>query len=297
MSKFEANGCPLCGNPWGYPLYPRVREFPDGEVKVRDCIGCDIAFLNPVMTDEAYKEFYDQDQQRNFLAPFVDENYRDKINAQTKRRIDLIRECVPDTYEKPLRLLDVGTGCSNFVSEALRNLPIIKNSRGLEPSILRAEESRRMGQDTICGDIFCNEVSKYRPSLVTLFQVLEHIKRPKEFLNRVNDVMSKNGLLIIEVPNHDDFLVRCVAYKSFYYQNAHCYYYTPQSLKTLVERCGFRVVKEQKVQRYSFDNHLHWRLRGKPGKVWCKWFNSLYSWALKSLRLHDTIFFICEKLN
>jgi len=285
--------CPICKSDvthsFGRRGHMYVREYQDlgtfPSPLVEQCIQCDLVYLNPVMTDEEYKRFYDNDQQKKFVTSIAGETgvkYQAKISRDDKRRAKLVNKYVHPN----LKLLDVGTGYSNFVG-------LIDGAIGVDISEARVRSAQERGLDVR----LCN-ISDWKEEVdtVTLFHVLEHIPEPAPFLHHIYDVLGHNGRLIVEVPNLNDALVGLEKYKSFYFQNAHCSYFTPKSLTKLLNNERFLVEKEIRLQRYSFDNHLYWLLRGKPGKFKSLSFmNAAYSAFLKTIRKHDTIFLVCNK--
>jgi SAM-dependent methyltransferase len=283
--KLQNRSCPICGEKLnkylnGYPIF--VREFSCGPT-VRKCTQCGFVFLNPVMTEESYLEFYNNDDQKAFAQNIANDNYDLKVSINDLRRVGLMHKYIDYIGE----VLDVGTGRSNFVS-------LMKNATGIDISEKRISKAMEAGLPVYCCDIF--DWNK-KVSTVTLFHVLEHILEPHKFLAKINKILYSSGTLVIEVPNVNDILIKLKSYEKFYYQNAHCSYFSPDTIKRLVEDCGFIVEKEISIQRYSLDNHLHWLFKNKPGKVKFKLFNCIYSWFLKFICKHDTIFLICKKEN
>ncbi len=283
--ELQERYCPICEQVspddihQGCPTL--VREFEYGP-RVKRCSNCNLVFLNPVMTQESYKEFYSNDEQKDFVQSIVKDDYKEKVSKNDMRRAELITKHINHRG----KILDIGTGRSNFVG-------LMGEAVGIDISEKRIAEARERGQPVMLCDIY-----EWQDTVdtVTLFHVLEHILDPNPFLKRIHDVMSHHGHLVIEVPNLNDALVGLKAYEKFYYQNAHCSYFTPSTLSKLLNQNGFVVKKELRLQRYSLDNHMNWLLKGKPGKInSAKMFNSIYSWAIKKLNTHDTIFLICKK--
>lgn len=271
--------CPLCDNNNYCYEYSVVREFIYGPKVVR-CSNCSLVYLNPVMSEKAYKEFYDNDLQRTFAQKITKDNYQSKISRDDINRYNLLKKY------RERKLLDIGTGFSSFVG-------FMDNAVGIDISKVRVDNATQRGLDVKLCSIF-NWQDKVE--VATLFHVLEHIVDPNVFLKRIHSILEDDGVLIIEVPNLDDILVKLNNYKRFYYQNAHCSYFTPNTIKKLLKNNGFRVNKLIKLQRYSLNNHMHWLLKDKPGKFKeRRLINHMYSGILKILNVYDTIFLICEK--
>jgi len=280
--KLRHRGCPLCDNKYNSTGVRYTREFPDHGPKVATCVRCSAVFLNPVMTDEEYGRFYNNDGQKKFVQKMISNNYQYKPSEADRRRADLISKNI----RAGARVLDVGTGYSNFVG-------LIDNATGIDISEPRVESAKQKGLDVRLCDI--NDWNE-PVDVVTLFHVLEHIPEPKEFVSKIYNILNEDGILVVEVPNHDDALVRLKGYCDFYYQNAHCTYFTPSTLRLLLEKFKFDMIYGERVQRYSLDNHLHWLIKGKPGAFkHIGILNPIYSWVIKTIGMHDTVFLVCKK--
>lgn len=290
--ELVSRDCPVCLSSIHVTLsdngtYRRVREFKDNidsPIAVK-CVKCGMVYLNPLMSDEEYEVFYNNDEQKKFVSTMTKESemsYQKKISKDDEARAKLVLEFVGSSDS----ILDVGIGFSNFVG-------LMRNAVGIDISKPRVADANARGLDVkLCSIEDWNK----REDVVTMFHVLEHIPEPYAFLKEAHRVLNKGGKLVIEVPSHGDILTNLGAYKDFYFQNAHCSYFSLKTLKRLVESSGFNVVNTEMLQRYSVDSHLHWLINGKPGKIKVPpVINKIYSYVLKKIKLSDTIFLVCEK--
>ena len=100
-----------------------------------------------------------------------------------------------------------------------------------------------------------------------MFHVLEHIKFPIKFLKDLKKVMKNDSILFIEVPNREDALIKLYnlqAFKDFYYQSAHLWYFNRKSLKFALDKAGLKS-KIEYIQRYDLSNHIKWLRDKEPG--------------------------------
>jgi len=80
--------------------------------------------------------------------------------------------------------------------------------------------------------------------------------------------LSKNGRLVVEVPNSEDALLTLYdsdSFQRFTYWSQHLYLFNAETLRRLAEQAGLRIVSILQYQRYPLSNHLHWLSKGKPG--------------------------------
>lgn len=87
---------------------------------------------------------------------------------------------------------------------------------------------------------------------VLLFDVLEHLKEPEQILRECKTLLAARGRLIVSVPNVANVTVRLMLLTGrFEYQGrgildwSHLRFFTRRSIKKLLAREGFRVVKRQ----------------------------------------------------
>ena len=91
-----------------------------------------------------------------------------------------------------------------------------------------------------------------RFSRVLLLDVLEHLKRPETILDECHDVLQKDGLLIVSVPNIANITVRvALAFGRFNYtergifDRTHYRFFTRKTIRSLMESHGYRIVEEK----------------------------------------------------
>jgi len=173
--------CPVCG---GDGTLDVVSRSDVGiELRVYSCNDCDTSYHNPRMSQNSMTEYYKSGA------------YRDRpdrlINEETAtRRIELAINLIDATARaKPSRCLDVG--CSRgYLSRALRN---------------------KYGADVVGYDIYHdphavievigskdNIVGKF--DLITCIHTLEHFYDPMGELTWMASLLTKDGMLMIEIP-------------------------------------------------------------------------------------------------
>jgi len=197
-------------------------------------------------------------------------------------------------------LLDFGTGMGEFLDVIEDE---VGKSIGCEINDQQADFVRNQLGIPVFEDLedVVSAIGADSVDILTMFHVLEHLVHPLKYLEDFHHVLDEDGVLIIEVPNHDDWLLAASdAYAQFYYQDAHSYYFDPDTLKDLVEMAGYRV-DIVPVQRYGFKNALHWIRTGEPelekpsrhdpdGSV----VSRIYEKAVVSSMRSDTLFAICR---
>ena len=109
---------------------------------------------------------------------------------------------------------------------------------------------------------------KDKYDVITMFHVLEHVPYQVKILKELKSKLSKNGKIIIEVPNAQDFLLwfdDLKDFKKFTFWSEHLVLHTENSLRKILKTSGFKRIKIEYYQRYNFNNHLGWFIKKKPG--------------------------------
>lgn len=205
------------------------------------CIKCKFVYTNPLIIENNH---------RGYMNP--DEYYTSADNVDPKElfnyTMDLIEKYIP---EKGV-LLDVGCGKGEFLSLAKERRWKVY---GIEPSEKFADHAAKKYNMDIKSGIknFGFQDSSF--DVVTLNMVLEHLDDPKGALSDIKTVLRTNGILFIEVPNMDSWMLKLATLYfrlnkkewspllSPLHHPFHCYGYNKASLRRLLEDAGFIIKK------------------------------------------------------
>jgi SAM-dependent methyltransferase len=103
--------------------------------------------------------------------------------------------------------------------------------------------------------------------IVIHYYVLEHIRRPVEFVKESMELVKNDAKMIFEVPCATDPLIELYGISSFdkfYWSAAHHWYFNRESLAGVLKKTGFSFELFPE-QRYDLSNHLTWMIEGVPG--------------------------------
>ena len=107
------------------------------------------------------------------------------------------------------------------------------------------------------------ELKKF--DVIVMFQVLEYISNPVTFLKNIRKLLKKNGKLLIKIPNAGDLSLKLnKKYNDWFWQRAHINYFTTKTVKHVLRKSNFQIIKLEGIQRYGIENMFYWRLIGKP---------------------------------
>jgi hypothetical protein len=225
------DACPLCG----------AKEFSvkhvltDPDFKTVRCADCSFLFMHPYPTDEFLENYY-KARELYGLQGEADELYKRSLADRVTLFQGLFSKITP-----ALRggyAVDFGAGIGMVVA-ALRQLGF--DAIGLEKNPLAAAVGKRLFDVEVSG-IELGEISK-KIDVFTLFDVLEHIKYPKDFLQFVHTKMTDLSVIIGAVPNYNalDRMIHGSASTSLIFPE-HVSQFTRRSLRDTLDRAGFDVV-------------------------------------------------------
>lgn len=228
------------------------------------CDKCDGIYLYPVLTEDEEKRFYLQEFEK-FMSTRVGD-HRDWSNAekhkvtnqdQVVRRLPFVEQYLKENVE----LLEIGCS-SGFMLDAFRERGA--KCMGVEPSGEFGDFLTQSGHEHV-SDISDLEGKKF--DVITHFFVFEHISDPFSFLETIQGLLKDGGVMIAEIPCANDPLTSIYdieAFEKFYWSIAHHYYFTPKSMKYILDQLGYKY-ELLPEQRYDLSNHMVWMNEGRPG--------------------------------
>lgn len=151
-----------------------------------------------------------------------------------KTEYDFVQKFISDE----IKILDIGSGRGELFNR-------IKNKvdyTGLELSSKAVQLAELDGVNVINEDLYIHaekNIEKY--DLICLFQVLEHLKDPIDFIGEAKKCLKPGGKLIIAVPNNDSFIKYAVN-NPLNLPPHHTIHWNESSLKCLAQKLNFSVV-------------------------------------------------------
>jgi SAM-dependent methyltransferase len=256
--------CRICGNSQDQSLRADTVFGGQEDHNFWECNNCKAIYLYPPLSDKEEKHFYNKEFEK-FMSKRVGD-HRDWSNAekhvstnqdQVKRRWKFLES----HFEKEKRILEIGCS-SGFMMDAFREYGL--KTIGIEPSGEFLEFLHKKGFEAYEN---LSDLPKKKFDLIVHFFVFEHIREPFSFLKETYELLSEGGVIIAEIPSATDpltSLYKIPAFEEFYWSIAHHYYYTPDSLRYILDKLGYKyeLIPEQ---RYDLSNHITWLQDGKPG--------------------------------
>lgn len=194
------------------------------------CLQCGLVRTDP-LPDE--KELLDR------YSDVEETLYADNIGSRFKTfryNLDKVTSFLP----KNGKLLDVGANCGAFLKIASE---AGYQAQGIEPSRWCAEyANKNLGQNVKNGTVFDLDPSEKDFDIVTMFDVLEHLRDPIKELNAVNQRMKKGGVLIISTLDIDTIFPKLLGKKWPWLMDMHIYYFNRGIIEQMLKRTGFKTL-------------------------------------------------------
>ena len=284
MSKVTIcpNRCYLCNNETLDQVEGSVRDYP--HLKILKCGKCGLVFLDSFAhIDETYYENSKMLTEASLsLDKWAKENYEQNDSRAKALTPSIINKLV----------LDFGCGEGGFLNNIK---PIAKACCGVEMAKILREQIVEKYKIQMFPNM---EAVNGKFGVMTMFHVIEHLKDPIATLNLMKKNLADDGMIYIETPNVNDALLSLYeneSFSNFTYWGCHLYLYSKNTLKTLIEKAGFKLNYIKQIQRYPLSNHLYWLSKGKPNghRVWealnTESLKIAYGSVLANLGIADTI--------
>lgn len=271
--------CPLCGSNEQDRVFAesnidlnRLTEYAFASRKLPEymhprlveCSNCGLLYGNPVLSPDCLSVLYEN-------AAFDSRQESQLASLAYKAIIQRYLSVLPDR----IGAIDIGAGDGSFC-ERLLELGFSAVT-GIEPSAAPIAAANPEIKKLLINRIFqAKDFAANSVSLITCFQVLEHLSNPQETVSAALDVLKPKGLFVAVAHNRHAFSARILGLKSPIYDVEHLQLFARKTGRRLLERAGFRGVRVFAI--WNFYPVQYWmRLfpfspRLKPGMSWfLKW--------------------------
>lgn len=244
MNFFEYVSCDLCGSKERTILLPiKVDGYESAVVR---CMACGLIYCTPIPKLEWTVALHSSIQ-RFYDLPFVLTNVPNYIEG-----LQIIKREKGSSGN----LLDVGCGSGIFLLIAEKAGFSVQGCDIQQEHIAFAKQF--LGFRVQLGDVESLEFKEGQYDFITLWDVIEHLRRPNTVIQKLYNFMKDDGLLFIVTPNYNfSFYVmfhpvwrrlqRALVGRrdksDVTHSFEHLYFWTPKTLRLLLEQNGFKSVK------------------------------------------------------
>lgn len=213
----------LCGNK-DYLVYYNLDKF-----KIVKCKKCNL--MRTLRTNRSQldnKLYSSQDYNLWYLSQ------KEKFSKRFKKFLDQYQN-------KRGKVLDIGCSYGFFLEEAKAKG---WDTYGIEIASVTAKESKKRGLNILNCNLKKAKFQKNFFDLITLWDVLEHLKNPLKVLRECKRILKKDGVLFIQSPNMNSFMSKFQReYWEWLMPNEHLWHFSPKTLRKILKEAGFKDIK------------------------------------------------------
>jgi SAM-dependent methyltransferase len=218
-----AGACLLCRGTRSRVLFRK-----GGKDFVR-CDECGLVWLDPMPTAAEVAAYYDQSYRDGIYEPYAAADTIRRLIAE--HRLAEIRP-----HARAGRWLDVGAATGHFV-EAAVHAGIAAEGCELSASAVASARARGLTMHHAAVEDF-TPAAPY--DTITAFDVLEHLREPRAFLERLRRWLTPGGTLALTLPDVSSIYPRLMRKHWFYYAPSdHLHYFDPRTISRLLAEHGF----------------------------------------------------------
>ena len=199
------------------------------------CDSCALERIDPQPTDEVLAQVYG----KHYYDSWGLERNEEQVRALKRATFSYVLGRVGAPRGK---LLDCGAA-TGFLMELARDLGF--DAYGVELSDFGAESiAKRFGKDHVFrGQLQDAPFPRRELSVITMCDYIEHVRDPREVLEKASSLLAADGTLAITTPDTGSLSRRLLATGWTHYKIEHLYYFRRDNLRRLLTAAGFDRVK------------------------------------------------------
>jgi len=234
--QFENIKCPICDKNDKECIGEKDRYGLSYTTNI--CTECGLIYTDPRMNQSSYNEFYNTEYRKLYVGKErateaffnAQKNKGEKIYSYLKENNLIKKECF---------VLEIGCGAGGIL-EIFRN-----KGHKVKGSDLGQEYIeygiKNHGLDLELG--FLSDINlKQKPDIIIYSHVLEHILDLNTELQTIKKSITKDTIVYIEVPGLKEIHKNYESNILKYFQNAHTFHFTLETLTNLFSKNGFELI-------------------------------------------------------
>ena len=225
------------------------------------CANCQVLFIFPQPVD-LLRQIYPA----NYYS-FNDDPKSISFKIKTKLDGIFFKEQLSILSEQKITVLDIGGGTGSICDTIKRIDDRITQTQIVDIDTNAEQTAIQKGHRYFCGRIEDFKTTQ-QYDVILMLNFIEHVADPKAVLNKARQLLSADGIIIIQTPNYKSLDAKLFRQQSWggYHCPRHWIIFNKKSLLTLAENCNLTPVHFSYTQGAAFWtvsilNKLHqWKL-------------------------------------
>jgi 2-polyprenyl-3-methyl-5-hydroxy-6-metoxy-1,4-benzoquinol methylase len=213
------------------------------------CQNCGLIYTNPRFTGEEILDSYVAVEDPLYLEE------RDGRVLTFERHLRPLEKI----KAPPGQLVDIGAYTGVFVEIAAQHG---WDAYGVEPSHWAVEQARERGLHMIEGTLATSGLADNSLDVVTMWDVIEHVSNPVGEMQQAQRLLKPGGLLVVHTMDIDSGFARVMGGRWPWLMEMHIYYFSRRTLKHMLEKAGFTVIRVEPQGRYLRLGYFATRIGG-----------------------------------
>jgi SAM-dependent methyltransferase len=222
-------------------LIPTTDKFGTALSDLVRCESCGHRQTDPMPADAVLESAYAEAASGDYVQEAAGQR---ETARRALARIE--RHLVPDPHNgagRTRRLLDLGCWVGFLLSEAQKRG---WEATGVEPSQFASAYAREeLGLDVQTADLLTAPLPLAHFDAIVMGDVIEHLPRPGEALDRMAAVLCSGGVAWMALPDAGSLVARRMGRRWWSVIPTHVQFFTRDSIRTLLERHGWTVLEIQ----------------------------------------------------
>lgn len=217
--------------------------------EIAQCDKCNLVYVPKILNEEHYNETYSSEAYASVVSKLGFDSHEYRKSRFGEERVSKIEQFL--SSRKP-SFLDVG--CSTgFVVQAAQERGW--NAQGIDLNTHAIHFGIENYGLNLSSDSFFDIEGSY--DAVGMYDVLEHVASPSQFLQQAAKVLKPKGILHVYVPNWNSasrYILNDAAH--FIWPSHHLTYFTPATLTQMIEKNDFEILEIETEGLDLYD--VHW---------------------------------------
>lgn len=280
--------CPICES-------DAIKFFLEkNNFRIYRCDECALFFVWPAPEDleQIYSENYFKKNQESEFGYVDYESDKAAMRSVFERALDEL-----ENLSEGRRIFDVGAATGYFLDLAAGRG---WQTAGSEISEYAGSIARDKGHNIFLGHLASVDDSQSH-DVITMWDVLEHLARPHDYLSKISRMLEPRGLLLINTIDGGSVWARLMGKRwHAILPPEHLHYFSIESLKKLLERHGFEILVIRKIGKkfslpYIFRTLGAWQKLDFWHKAADLTDNSFWRKFAVPINLRDNIYLVARK--